>query len=106
MTPYVHLGFSTAADKAGLTLDSEIASGGNNLSVGQHQIIALARAIVRVDGKNLVWLIQKWSILKEKRLALKEKRLMLKEKRLIFMEKWLIMILKNRLTRWYCCVCY
>jgi len=30
-----------------LTLDSEIAAGGNNLSVGQRQIIALARAIVR-----------------------------------------------------------
>ncbi|KAJ7041534.1 hypothetical protein C8F04DRAFT_1208348 [Mycena alexandri] len=30
-----------------LTLDSEISPGGNNLSVGQRQIIALARAIVR-----------------------------------------------------------
>ncbi|KAJ7720271.1 hypothetical protein DFH07DRAFT_760895 [Mycena maculata] len=30
-----------------LTLDSEIAAGGNNLSVGQRQIIALARAIIR-----------------------------------------------------------
>ncbi|KAJ7094121.1 P-loop containing nucleoside triphosphate hydrolase protein [Mycena epipterygia] len=30
-----------------LTLDSEIAGGGSNLSVGQRQIIALARAIVR-----------------------------------------------------------
>ncbi|KAJ7838629.1 hypothetical protein B0H14DRAFT_2788979 [Mycena olivaceomarginata] len=30
-----------------LTLDSEIAAGGTNLSVGQRQIIALARAIVR-----------------------------------------------------------
>lgn len=30
-----------------ITLDSEIASGGGNLSVGQRQIIALARAIVR-----------------------------------------------------------
>ena len=33
-------------DEALLTLDSDIASGGNNLSVGQRQIIALARAIV------------------------------------------------------------
>ncbi|KAJ7916159.1 multidrug resistance-associated ABC transporter [Mycena leptocephala] len=30
-----------------LTLDSEIAAGGNNISVGERQIIALARAIVR-----------------------------------------------------------
>ncbi|KAJ7729547.1 hypothetical protein DFH07DRAFT_850204 [Mycena maculata] len=34
-------------DEGKLTLDSEIAAGGNNLSVGQRQIIALARAIVR-----------------------------------------------------------
>ncbi|KAI0633842.1 multidrug resistance-associated ABC transporter [Trametes polyzona] len=34
-------------DSARLTLDSEIAGGGSNLSVGQRQIIALARAIVR-----------------------------------------------------------
>ncbi|KAF8885698.1 multidrug resistance-associated ABC transporter [Gymnopilus junonius] len=34
-------------DEARLTLDSGIASSGNNLSVGQRQIIALARAIVR-----------------------------------------------------------
>lgn len=30
-----------------LTLDSEIASGGGNLSVGQRQVLALARAMVR-----------------------------------------------------------
>ncbi|TFK92734.1 P-loop containing nucleoside triphosphate hydrolase protein [Polyporus arcularius HHB13444] len=34
-------------DHARITLDSEIAGGGSNLSVGQRQIIALARAIVR-----------------------------------------------------------
>ena len=35
------------SEEARLTLDSAIANGGNNLSVGQRQIIALARAIVR-----------------------------------------------------------
>lgn len=35
------------SDENRLTLDSQIASGGGNLSVGQRQIIALARAIVR-----------------------------------------------------------
>ncbi|EIW62518.1 multidrug resistance-associated ABC transporter [Trametes versicolor FP-101664 SS1] len=34
-------------ENARLTLDSEIAGGGSNLSVGQRQILALARAIVR-----------------------------------------------------------
>ena len=34
-------------DEARLTLDSNIASGGGNLSVGQRQVLALARAIVR-----------------------------------------------------------
>ncbi|KAF7306575.1 ATP-binding cassette transporter [Mycena indigotica] len=34
-------------DEGRITLDSEIASGGGNLSVGQRQILALARAIVR-----------------------------------------------------------
>lgn len=37
----------THEDEARLTLDSSIASGGGNLSVGQRQIIALARAMVR-----------------------------------------------------------
>lgn len=40
-------------DEGRLTLDSEIASGGGNLSVGQRQIIALARAIVR-NSKLLI----------------------------------------------------
>ncbi|KAJ7465185.1 hypothetical protein FB451DRAFT_1488697 [Mycena latifolia] len=40
-------------DEGQLTLDSEIAAGGSNLSVGQRQIIALARAIVR-NSKLLI----------------------------------------------------
>ena len=35
------------SDENRMTLDTQIASGGSNLSVGQRQIIALARAIVR-----------------------------------------------------------
>ncbi|KAF9013099.1 P-loop containing nucleoside triphosphate hydrolase protein [Cyathus striatus] len=38
---------SDMRDEARITLESQVASGGNNLSVGQRQIIALARAIVR-----------------------------------------------------------
>jgi len=37
----------SADDLDRLTLDSQIASGGSNLSIGQRQILALARAIVR-----------------------------------------------------------
>jgi ABC-type multidrug transport system fused ATPase/permease subunit len=37
----------TEADESRLTLDSQIAAGGGNVSVGQRQIIALARAMVR-----------------------------------------------------------
>jgi len=41
------------SDDARLTLDSAIASGGGNVSVGQRQIIALARAIIR-NSKLLI----------------------------------------------------
>jgi ABC-type branched-subunit amino acid transport system ATPase component len=34
-------------DEGIITLDSQIASAGGNLSVGQRQILALARAIIR-----------------------------------------------------------
>lgn len=34
-------------DEGQITLDTQVASGGNNLSFGQKQILALARAIVR-----------------------------------------------------------
>ena len=40
-------------EEARLTLDSNIASGGGNLSVGQRQVLALARAIVR-ESKLLI----------------------------------------------------
>ncbi|KAH9028046.1 hypothetical protein EDB83DRAFT_2526408 [Lactarius deliciosus] len=45
--------FSLQTDDGHLTLDSQIASGGGNLSIGQRQILALARAIVR-DSKLLI----------------------------------------------------
>ncbi|KAF8886219.1 P-loop containing nucleoside triphosphate hydrolase protein [Gymnopilus junonius] len=42
------------ASEAHITLDSNIASGGSNLSIGQRQILALARAMIR--GSNcLFW---------------------------------------------------
>jgi ABC-type multidrug transport system fused ATPase/permease subunit len=42
------------AGEASLTLDAKVASGGGNLSVGQRQIIALARAMIR--GSKLLML--------------------------------------------------
>ena len=39
--------FQEETDHGRITLDTLIACAGNNLSVGQRQIIALARAIVR-----------------------------------------------------------
>jgi ABC-type multidrug transport system fused ATPase/permease subunit len=40
-------------ESARVTLDTAIASGGSNLSVGQRQILALARAMVR-ESKLLI----------------------------------------------------
>lgn len=40
-------------DESRLTLDSSVARGGGNLSVGQRQVIALARAMVR-ESKLLI----------------------------------------------------
>jgi len=40
-------------DKKQLTLDSQLLSGGSNLSVSQHQILALARVMVQ-ESKLLV----------------------------------------------------
>ena len=51
-------------DSGRIALDSEISSGGSNLSVGQRQILALARAMVRQskllildEGVNFLFLI-------------------------------------------------
>lgn len=43
----------TEGGESTITLDTAIARGGSNLSVGQRQIIALARAIMR-DSKLLI----------------------------------------------------
>ena len=58
------------AGEGRITLDSLIASGGGNLSVGQRQILALARAIVRQskllildEGTTLLWMSQSPSCL-------------------------------------------
>lgn len=50
-----------------ITLDTQISSGGGNLSVGQRQILALARAVVRGskllildEGMCSMWLPFRW----------------------------------------------
>jgi ABC-type multidrug transport system fused ATPase/permease subunit len=50
-------------DESNLTLDSSIASGGSSLSVGEKQILALARAIVR--GSKLLILDEATSAIGE-----------------------------------------
>jgi ABC-type multidrug transport system fused ATPase/permease subunit len=47
-------------DEGRITLDSVVSAGGSNLSVGQRQILALARAIVR--GSKLLILDEGLSI--------------------------------------------
>ena len=55
-------------DENRITLDSAIASGGTNLSVGQRQILALARAIVR--GSKLLILAEGMFVIFEKSVGL------------------------------------
>ena len=58
MTPYAaHLVFfslKSGGNEVRLALDSDIASGGNKLSLRQHQIIALAKASILRNSKLLI----------------------------------------------------
>ena len=62
------LSLQTDDEDGRLTLDSQIASGGSNLSVGQRQILALARAIVR--GSKLLILDEGASLFPQRPLCL------------------------------------
>ena len=52
-----------ASDENRITLDTNVAGGGANLSVGQRQIIALARAIVRQSKLLILDEGADWSVL-------------------------------------------